>query len=320
MRVGIPRAMLYHHYGECWLEFMETLGVEVFVSDYTTSDILTRGTVHADNENCLPVKVFSGHMFELKDRVDLALVPRVVSEEYGTWACPKFLGLPDLARSLDPDLPDVLAPVMDLGDRRCLWVKDWYRTARALGASRLSAAAAVTGLLENLARHRLQSRAHVDTGDMKIGVAGHLYNVHDPRVSLGLLDRIRAMDATPLTVDHVLRSRARYHANTLSRKIFWSFESRLAGTVLNWSRSRSVAGILFVTSFACGPGSMVGALLEDQLGREGSVPLMTITLDEHAAEAGLVTRLEAFIDMLRYSGRADTRVGGAAVRAGGGPR
>lgn len=320
MMVGIPRAMLYHHYGECWLEFMETLGVEVYVSECTTSDILTSGTVHADNENCLPVKVFSGHMLELKDRVDLALVPRVISEEYGTWACPKFLGLPDLARSLDPDLPEVMAPIMDLGDRRCLWVRDWYQAARALGASRLSAAAAVTGLLENLVKHRARSSVQVETGELKIGVAGHLYNVHDSRVSLGMLDRIRAMGATPLTVDHVLPSRARYHANTLSRKIFWSFESRLAGTVLNWSRNRSVAGILFVTSFACGPGSMVGALLEDQLGREGSVPLMTITLDEHAAEAGMVTRLEAFIDMLRYSSRADSRAGNAASLTRGGVR
>jgi predicted nucleotide-binding protein (sugar kinase/HSP70/actin superfamily) len=112
------------------------------------------------------------------------------------------------------------------------------------------------------------------------------------------------MGAAPITVDQVLPSRARTQAATLSRKIFWGYESRLAGAVLHWSRTRSVSGILFVTSFACGPGSMVGALLEDQLAREGSVPLMTITLDEHAAEAGLVTRLEAFTDMLKRSGRA----------------
>jgi len=318
MIVGVPRAMLFHHYGEYWLQFLESLGVEPVVTDYTTSDIITRGAVYADNENCLPVKVFSGHVLELKNRVDTVMVPRVVSEDYGTWACPKFLGLPDLARALDPDLPEVLAPIMDLGDRRRLWVREWYEAARVLGASRLRAGAAVTGLLENLVKHRLKSNAQEDSEEMRVGVAGHLYNVHDSRASLGLLDRLRSMGATPLTVDQVLLSRARYYANTLSRKIFWSFESRLAGAVLNWSRTRSVAGILFVTSFACGPGSMVGALLEDQLVREDSVPVMTITLDEHAAEAGLITRLEAFLDMLRYASRSASRGRPVVMQPGSG--
>ncbi len=314
MKVGIPRAMLFHHYGEYWLNFLETLGVEAVVSEATTPDIITSGAVHADNETCLPVKVFSGHIIWLKERVDVVLVPRVVSEQYGTLACPKFMGLPDLARALDPDLPPVLAPRIHLADRRYLWAREWYSVARALGGTRLASASAVAGLLYGLEKHRVQARARPAAEGMTVGVAGHLYNVHDSRASLGLLDRVKSMGANPVTVDQVVPSRARMQAETLSRRIFWGYESRLAGAVLHWSRTRSVAGILYVTSFACGPGSIVGALLEDQLGREGSVPLMTITLDEHAAEAGLITRLEAFIDMLRRARRSSPgglSVGGA---------
>jgi predicted nucleotide-binding protein (sugar kinase/HSP70/actin superfamily) len=168
-------------------------------------------------------------------------------------------------------------------------------------------------LVTGVRRHRVKERTDPESGDLTVGVAGHLYNVHDSRVSLGLLDRISSMGATPVTVDQVQPHRARMHAATLSRKIFWGYESRLAGAALHWSRTRSVAGILFVTSFACGPGSIVGALLEDQLGREGSVPLMTITLDEHAAEAGMVTRLEAFIDMLRRANRSNRTTGREVV-------
>lgn len=305
MRVGIPRAMLFHHYGELWLEFFETLGVETVLSDVTTRDIITAGAVRADNETCLPVKVFSGHIMSLKERVDVVLVPRVISEQYGTMACPKFMGLPDLARTLDRDLPPILAPKIHLGDRRYLWAREWYAVARAVGGGRLNSASAVARLLYGLEKHRAHARTRPPAEGMQVGVAGHLYNVHDESVSLGLLDRVREMGATPVTVDQVVPARARMQADTLSRKIFWGYESRLAGAALHWSRTRSVSGILYVTSFACGPGSMVGALLEDQLGREGSVPLMTITLDEHAAEAGLVTRLEAFIDMLRHARRVE---------------
>ena len=309
MRVGIPRAMLFHHYGEDWLAFLEALGVEPVVSEATTGEIITAGAVHADNETCLPVKVFSGHLLWLKERVDAILVPRVISESHGTCSCPKFMGLPDLARTLSTDLPPVLAPRMDLGDWSYRWAREWYSVARTLRARRLDSASAVAGLVTGVRKHKVRAKTNPESGDLKVGVAGHLYNVHDSRVSLGLLDRISSMGATPLTVDQVQPHRARMHAATLSRKIFWGYESRLAGAALHWSRTGSVSGILFVTSFACGPGSMVGALLEDQLGREGSVPLMTITLDEHAAEAGLVTRLEAFIDMLKRSSRSNRTTG-----------
>jgi predicted nucleotide-binding protein (sugar kinase/HSP70/actin superfamily) len=46
---------------------------------------------------------------------------------------------------------------------------------------------------------------------------------------------------------------------------------------------------------------MIGALIEDQMNREDSVPLMSIILDEHSGEGGLITRIEAFLDMVRRS-------------------
>jgi len=310
MRVGIPRALLYHHYGDCWLEFLEGIGAEPVLSEPTTGDIITDGATRADNETCLPVKVFSGHILSLKDDVDAILVPRVVSQGHGRCSCPKFLGLPDLARTLDPQLPAIVAPKMDICDPWSLWAREWYHTARTLGAGRARSAAAVRRLLRSLGRLEQGAEEGASApSDITIGVAGHLYNVHDERVSLGLLDRLKAMGARPVTVDEVDPAEVLRQADSLPRKVFWGFESRLAGAVLHWSRTGAVSGILFVTSFACGPGSIVGALLEDQLRREGSVPIMTITLDEHAAEAGLVTRLEAFVDMLRHAARTRKRTG-----------
>lgn len=301
MKVGIPRALLYHHYGECWLNFLETLDIEPVVSAPTSTDILNKGVGRADNETCLPVKVFTGHVLQLIDDVDFLLVPRLLSQEPGTCSCPKFLGLPDMARSIDPNVPPVVSPVIDLNDRRYTWLREWYGVARALGASRTAAAAAVQNLMTGVARER---KAHLPADEedarLTIGVAGHYYNVKDPFVSLGLIDRLRQMDAKAVTVETTSHRDAHVQARTLSRSVFWGYERRLAGSVLQWSRYSEVSGIIYLTSFACGPGSFVGALLEDQLNREGNpVPLMTITLDEHSGEAGLMTRLEAFTDMLK---------------------
>jgi predicted nucleotide-binding protein (sugar kinase/HSP70/actin superfamily) len=233
-------------------------------------------------------------------------------------ACPKYLGLPDMARSFDPALPPVMAPVMDLADRRGRWAREWYQLARDTGASDHCADDAVKSLLRGLREVEAQPQGFSDLtpqaprrdGEVvvaddprsfTVGVAGHLYNVYDSRASLGMLGRIGQMGARIRTVDEVSRRDVRRQLKTLPRKIRWDFESRMVGAVLHWSRTRSVAGVIYVSSFACGPGSMIGALIEDQMNREDSVPLMSIILDEHSGEGGLITRIEAFLDMVRRS-------------------
>lgn len=316
MRIGLPRALLYHHYGECWVSFLSDLGFEPVVSDDTTGDTVIRGTVVADNEACLPVKVFAGHLLELRELSDAILVPRVVSQHRGMKACPKYLGLPDLARSLDKDLPPVLAPMMDLGATWNRWAREWYEMALKLGAGAERASDAVRKMVSSL-RAGSSEAVEPAPSDFRVGVAGHLYNVHDHRVSLGLLDRIRAMGADPLTVEQVPRRMVRRELKALPRKIKWEFENRIVGAVLHWNRAGDVAGVIYINSFACGPGSMIGALIDDELSREGSVPLMTITLDEHSGETGMVTRIEAFLDMLRRTGGGEGPRG-AGERGGGG--
>ncbi len=63
-------------------------------------------------------------------------------------------------------------------------------------------------------------------------------------------------------------------------------------------------GLVHVTSATCGPDAFVGKALELEAKGAG-VPLMILQVDEQSGEAGLVTRIEAFCDMLerRQRGR-----------------
>jgi len=301
MMVGVPRALLFHQYGDCWTAFLDAAGFEQVVTAPTTADMVATGGMRADNETCLPVKVFAGHLLDLKGRADVILVPRVISQRRGLKACPNYLGLPDLARSFDRRSPPVLGPVMDLADRKARWTREWYEMARDLGAGRQAALQAVRRMRDVLSRgheeHAVLEKP--SAAGPTVGIAGHLYNVRDGRVSLGLIDRIRDMGASVATAERVAVRDLRRELRTLPRKVSWESESTIVGAVLHWSRAASVDGVIYVSSFACGPGSMVGALLEDQLGREHSVPFMNIVLDEHSAEGGLITRIEAFLDMLK---------------------
>jgi benzoyl-CoA reductase/2-hydroxyglutaryl-CoA dehydratase subunit BcrC/BadD/HgdB len=59
----------------------------------------------------------------------------------------------------------------------------------------------------------------------------------------------------------------------------------------------SVDGLVAVVAFGCAPDSGLAPEL-GQAARQAGLPMLTLTLDEHSGEAGLVTRLEAFVDML----------------------
>jgi predicted nucleotide-binding protein (sugar kinase/HSP70/actin superfamily) len=306
MRIGIPNALLYHYYGAGWTSFLESLGIQSIVSEPTTGETVREGTYYADNETCLPVKVFVGHVMGLKESVDYILVPRMIRQSPGTKACPKYLGLPDIAGSLHSyvpkaaHMPEILSPRVDLGDKRMRWLQDWYDMARSLGLSDGLSVSAMRGLLARPAGNGEEVRpADVSPETPRVGVLGHRYSVYDPRISLDLMGLIRRAGAEPAAIEQVSRKHIRRQTRSLPRRINWDFENDFVGSALHWSRSGSVSGIIYAISFPCGPGSMISAFLEDQLGREGSVPFMTLALDEHSAETGLLTRVEAFIDMLK---------------------
>lgn len=63
---------------------------------------------------------------------------------------------------------------------------------------------------------------------------------------------------------------------------------------------KEVDGVIHVTAFACGPDAMVDRLMELEAKKRGQIPFMSIMVDEHTGEAGIRTRIEAFVDMLRY--------------------
>jgi len=53
----------------------------------------------------------------------------------------------------------------------------------------------------------------------------------------------------------------------------------------------------YITNFSCGPDSFIISYFRDLMGRK---PSLTLELDSHTADAGLETRIEAFLDIIRY--------------------
>jgi len=312
--VGIPRALLYYHYYPAWEAFFRSLGAEVVLSDETTKAILDAGVHLAVDETCLPVKLYLGHLVNLRDKgVDYIFAPRVVSVEERKYLCPKFLGLPEIARFCVPDLPELLTVEINVHQQYRRTISGLYQLAarfdRRPWKARLALRAAERAqecyekrLKEGLTPYDVLSGKGLvkKHGSMKVAVLGHAYNVNDPFISLGIIEKLRAMGVEVVTSEMLRSEEINTGADKLEKGIFWTFGHLLMGAGLHFLQQQEIVGLILVAAFGCGPDSLTCELVERFYKRRRSIPVLLVTLDEHTGEAGLVTRLEAFVDMLRW--------------------
>ena len=59
----------------------------------------------------------------------------------------------------------------------------------------------------------------------------------------------------------------------------------------------NVDGIILLTAFPCGPDSMVNEMI---IRRIKDRPILNLLLDSQDGNAGIETRLESFIDIIRF--------------------
>lgn len=80
-------------------------------------------------------------------------------------------------------------------------------------------------------------------------------------------------------------------------RAYWTYEEEVVGAGGQYLRS-GVDGVIGIMTFGCGPDSLMMDTLRRQAVRLRTTPFMCLTLEEHTAEVGVITRLEAFLDMI----------------------
>lgn len=320
MTVGIPRALFYYKYWPLWEAFFREIGIKTLTSPPTNKKILQQGLQKAESEICTPVKIFYGHVAYLLESksVEAVFLPRMVAVEKPAYTCPKFLGLPDMIKAAFSG-----TNIITEDFNRKLGLRSFYSSFIKLGISLganfnqaaralVSAQKSYKNFLKLLYRDipyqaavsliKKEKNADVITPltakELKIGIAAHPYNIYDEYFSLNLLRKLERMGVSYLTPDNVPPRIWSRLSIRLPKFLFWTYERELVGSALYWIEQQKIDGLIYVMSFACGPDSIVQYILENEA-RKYEIPMLTVVLDEHAAEAGLLTRLEAFIDMLK---------------------
>ncbi|MGI6777630.1 MAG: acyl-CoA dehydratase activase-related protein [Acetivibrionales bacterium] len=322
-KVGIPRGLFYYKYHPLWKTFFEELGAELIVSERTSRKIFDDGIKSCVDEACLPVKIFYGHVINLKDRVDYIFLPRFTSISRNEYICPKFGGIPDMIRHNIKGLPQIIDTEVNLRKSG----RNSLKAALEIGGYFSNNKSEIKGaykkaidsyrefrklvLLGNLPPDTVNSTAcdinikgkkqagRVST-ELNIAVLGHVYNIYDSYTNMDMLKKLRNMNVNIITIEMIDESTINKFCESLNKKMFWNFGRKAFGSAGHLMERNDIDGIIYVMSFGCGIDSFVCDIIERKIRRTSTLPFMVLTIDEHSGEAGINTRLEAFIDMLRW--------------------
>ncbi len=320
--IGIPRALMFYRYFPLWKVFFETLGWKVILSH----GLGRRGNPLYFEDSCLPMKLLVTHALTLKDQVDYLFVPRLVSLHRSYIMCPKFRGAPDVVRLATDETVPLLDEVVDLRTKGHSMLASLVKTGGRLGADEgecrrafQKAEASFLTLMRNwefrINRLSLQQIFDPETPSpaserekaFRVALIGHPYNLYDPDVNKNLLSLTRALGMWMVPSETLSEKEIDSHLTDLSKEIYWSSGREIAGSLFHFL-SEGVDGILFLTSFKCG----IDALLQEFVRRKlkidgGSTPLLILSFDEHSGREGVVTRLEAFRDVMEER-KSDRRI------------
>ncbi|WP_432407645.1 acyl-CoA dehydratase activase-related protein [Wukongibacter sp. M2B1] len=316
VKVGIPRALLFYEYYSLWIGFFEELGAEVIISSKTNKEIVDKGVKNTVDEACLPVKVFHGHVIDLKDRVDYVFVPRIISVSKNEYICPKFCGLPEMVKHSIDGLPEFIDTSIDFRKSDKNLNKTVMEIGRYITKDTKKIGRAFEHAMERYRQYKvnlkmgllpidiLKEKSLVKVSDSisreKVLLLGHPYNIYDSYLSMEIVDKLRRNNLTVLTYDSLEEDVIKKKADTLDKKMFWSFGRKIIGTALKAIEDDEVRGIIYLSSFGCGLDSVIADIVERRIRRGSNKPFTMLSLDEHTGEAGVDTRIEAFVDMIRW--------------------
>jgi predicted nucleotide-binding protein (sugar kinase/HSP70/actin superfamily) len=301
MKVGIPKGLLYFRYYPFILNFMEGLRIETVLSPDTNKAILDLGVKYCVDDACVPIKIFHGHAAWLRDKCDVMLIPRIMQIRDREFICPKFCGLPEMIKYSIPDMPPVTETPIYLNSEVQLYscIK---KIGKVFGKNNTDIKKAFTSALNEQKKHKGGIR------DMRCGVnialIGHPYNLYDSFINMNLVKKINALGLGIVTEECVEDCYIDDEVRNLYKRPFWSFARNSYGSSTYLAQSRKVAGIIYISSFACGIDSVVIELIKNKI---GEFPFLVLKIDEQTGEAGLDTRIEAFTDMLTRKNSLERR-------------
>jgi predicted CoA-substrate-specific enzyme activase len=312
--VGFNRSFLVNSYYPLYSNFFTELGYDIVMPESPSQEGIDRQNASF----CYPVELAHGFFYSLlssDDPPDYIFLPhfKAIPAENDTnssdqsQVCPLVQGetfylqttfrkeIDELARKGIRLLTPLIDLSVDLADAR----KPLVKAAVQMGIHRKDARQAfdkaVRRQKECLAEMKAfgrQALAQLEAEPEKFAVVifSRPYNGFVEEAHKGIPHKFasRGIPVIPLDFLEVEEERSKRH-------MYWGMGKIIMKAGRLVERHPQLFGT-YITNFSCGPDSFVVGYFRDLMGRK---PSLTLELDNHTADAGLETRVEAFLDIVQ---------------------
>jgi len=304
--IGIPRILMFFEQFPLWAAFFGKLRLRVVLSDKSNSKLIHRGLQEVLAETCYPVKVAYGHMVNLIEKgVDSIFLPCVIDLEKDTddvnrsYNCPYIQAIPFVLRAAFETRAKIISPTIFMAKEQRNLEAQMMEIGREFGKEKKDIASAIAAALEaqeEFDRMRLRRGKEILEGlredNEAVAVIGKPYNVHDTGLNLNVSKKLRKLGMIAIPFDMLPLDSAGLPSQYSN--LVWKNEQNLLRAAMIAKDNKRLNPIM-ITNYGCGPDAFFAKYLEDTMEED---PYLVIEVDEHSGDAGMVTRLEAFLDTL----------------------
>ena len=302
-RIGIPYIFFFHDFLPFWSTLLWELGFEVEVSPRTNRQIINLGLERVLSEACFPIKAAHGHIQYLLDKnVDALFLPSFINLnapednlERGL-ACPYTQTIPYVSKVAFDGIR-IITPLINLRRGGKFMVDELRRSLKPFGIKKPAITRAIA------AAHEVQDKfaaairakyAEVLSGIQgnAIVIVGRSYNALDSGVNLELPKKLANLNVLSIPFDFLPADR--YSINDAWGNMYWKSGQRILKAA-RFIRDNKNLYAIYIGNFLCGPDSFILKYFKKEMGDK---PFLHIEIDEHSADAGAITRCEAFMDSI----------------------
>ncbi len=298
--VGVPMAFSVHSLWPFYAWFFHSLGVRV----RTSTRVLPEGIAKQESNYCFPAEIAHGAIQDVLDQgADYLFLPHFrdmpTLEDVHACVCPLTQGLPFFARqAFGLDDARVLRPLVSFGPGFDHSREAFEQVAVQLGFSRAAGGRAYdTGVAHYkrfLAAYRQLGRRvlrEIEANPDRVYVAllGRPYNAFTRDANMGIPRKFTSQGVTVVPYDMLYADDA-----TIPPNNYWYYGQQNMKAV---KRVRQIDNLVlaWISNFSCAPDSFMHHYVRWMMGNK---PYLVLEIDSHTADAGLDTRIEAFLDIV----------------------
>jgi predicted CoA-substrate-specific enzyme activase len=312
--IGIPRGlMMFYQQFPFWRTFFETLGFRVVVSEETNNQTVKTALSSIVAETCFPVEVMHGHIYELLDdsEVDYVFTPFMINSKAeednptNNCNCPWVQTFPFMVKaSLPKDKREkLLIPALNFryfGRVTLQELYDAFGKKFRLSKKKISDAMYLADKNQAEFEEKVKAKgrevmANLPDDKECLAIIGRPYNTGDPALNLSMVEKLINLDVLPIPMDFLPIDDEKI--TQTYNKMYWPNGQRILAATRIIAEHPKLHGV-YMGNFRCGPDSFLAHFVHEEMAGK---PYMEIEIDEHSADAGMITRYEAFLDSLKGS-------------------